>query len=235
MSMVDKIADPEDWLVLFDDDDPPPSEGSLGEVVRLAERLASDASVGGVGLRGARFDRRRGRIVRVPTEELSGAVPVGYLSGNALPAYRIGAIRRAGVLDDRLFFGKEELEYGLRLAENGYSLYAAGDAWRPIRINRGRLTTSATLSLRRPPSWRDYYRIRNLIFVLRRHGDPWAAVRISLTVGLLKPMVNLFLRPSDAVRLLTANIRAMRDGWLGRMGRAAWATPPTRLGASGPE
>jgi glycosyltransferase involved in cell wall biosynthesis len=221
MSRALEDAAPEDWILLLDDDDPPHDGLSLGTLVAFGERMSrDDPRTGGIGLVGARFDPRRGEMVRVPDDELAGPVPLDYLGGNQFPLYRVDAVRRIGRFREDLFFGFEELEYGLRMRRAGFSLYADGDEWRSWRATWGRLGIAA-----RPrtglgePSWRRYYGLRNLIAILRSNGSTRGALRVTFVLGVAKPLTNLLRRPRRADAHLSLGWRAARDGWTDRMGR----------------
>ena len=213
-------ADP-DWIVVLDDDDPPDSSTVLGELLSFAEEaVARDPRTAAVGLRGARFDRRRGLLRRVPTAELEGHVPVDCIAGNAVPMYRAGALRQAGSFLGSLFFSHEELEIGLRLEAAGFALYADGAAWRQRRMRNQRpdVIAESRWDLLQP-NWRTYYSLRNTMFVLRQHGRPVTALRVGFARGLLKPLLHLPAHPSKALRALRINGRAFQDGWRERLGR----------------
>ena len=187
----------------------------------FALRMRSeDPRLGAVGGVGATFDWARGRVVRVPDHRLDGPVPVDYIGSGQLPLYRVQAVREVGVFKPELFFGFEELEYGLRLRAAGWSLYVDGDRWRAGRRLLGRLDVAGrpTVSLAET-TWRDYYRLRNLIAILLGAGRPRVAARVSLLVGLGKPLANAPRQPGRSLRRLRLNWRACRDGWAGRLGR----------------
>jgi glycosyltransferase involved in cell wall biosynthesis len=207
-----------DWLVLFDDDDPPPRGSTVEEVEAFAMRmLRRDRRTAAVGLTGGRFDWQRGRIVRVPSAELTGAVSVDYVGGDHIPFFRAGAIRDVGPFDRLLFFGLSEVEFGLRLRRAGYHLYAHGDRWAEARR---RFERSGGPGLRLPPiHWKRYYTLRNTIYILRLHGHPLVAVEVAAMRGIAKPLVNLPLTPILAARHLGLNARACFDGFVGNMGR----------------
>ncbi len=211
----------DDWIVLFDDDDPLPWDSVFGDLEAFGTHMVSiDARTAAVGLVGARFDWRRGGLTRVPDDELKGAVPVDFIGGNHFPLYRVGAIRDVGTFSKDIFFGLSEIEHGLRLKKAGYSIYADGDAWRRRRQEAARFGIDVHPSLRLPAlNWRRYYSLRNVIYILRYHGKRWAALRVTVVKGVGKPLVNLLVDPRTAWRHLLLNLRAIADGWLGRMGR----------------
>lgn len=211
-------AQDDDWLIRVDDDRPPPDPDLFADLEDFARRcLEEDPRTGAVGLVGARYSWTRGRLLRVSESELHGKVPVDYLATNHFPMFRVAAIRDVGPFDPQLFFGSSEVEYGLRLRRGGYQIYAHGDRWltmRPDRTDPLRPRSRVT-----EPNWRRYYSLRNQIHVLRSAGHTKTALRVIVVRGLLKPIVNLPLAPRLAVNNLRLNVRAIRDGWSGRLGR----------------
>jgi glycosyltransferase involved in cell wall biosynthesis len=223
---LDTAAD-DDWILLFDDGEPPDEPGTLAEMHRFATRmLHQDPCLGAVGGVGATFDWSCGRVLRIPDDRLVGPVPVDYIGSGQLPLYRVRAVRAVGPFKAELFFGFEELEYGLRLHAAGWSMYADGDRWRAGRATLGRLDVSGGPSLSLPePGWRYYYGLRNLLDILVSARRPGAAVRITLLTGLAKPLLNVPRHPRRSLRLLLLNWRACRDGWTGRLGRTVEPDP----------
>jgi hypothetical protein len=219
-------AGDEDWIVLLDDGEPPGTE-ELAEMCAFAERMrAADPRLGAVGGVGATFDWARGRVLRVPDHRLNGPVPVDYIGSGQLPLYRVRAVREVGVFKPELFFGFEELEYGLRLRAAGWPLYVDGDRWQAGRRLLGRLEVAGRPTVGfAGTTWRDYYRLRNLIAILLGAGRRGAAVRVSLLVGLVKPLVNAPRQPGRSLRRLRLTWRAVRDGWTGRLGRTVEPQP----------
>ncbi len=225
-------ASDNDWIFLFDDDDPPFFDDAIENAARFgAQMIATDPTTGAVGISGGRFDTGRGRVSRIGDSEIHGVVSVDHITGGGLPAYRVAAIRSVGVFRRELFFGFEELEYGLRLTRSGFHLYADGEQWKErkrVKRERGLLPSeevsanrAATTSIRiEAESWRRYYSLRNLVFILRELGADAAALRVAVGRGMLKPIVNVPANPSLAWRSLRTGVKAARDGWSGRMGRS---------------
>jgi glycosyltransferase involved in cell wall biosynthesis len=211
----------DDWIVLLDDDNPPAGPEQFAELLGFARRMRrEDPRLAAVGLVGARFDWRRGRLLRVPDDELHGPVPVDYIGSGQFPLYRVPAVRTVGPFKAELFFGFEELEYGLRLRRAGWSLYADGERWRRRRLAAGRLGVEGGPSRRlAEPTWRRYYGLRNLIHILLAARRRAAAIRVTLLAGLGKPLLNTPRHPGRSIRHLQLNWRACRDGWAGRLGR----------------
>jgi glycosyltransferase involved in cell wall biosynthesis len=213
----------DDLIVVLDDDDPPPGDDVFALLWAFRDEVAAtDARVGAVGMIGVRFDRRRGRVVWVPDAELRArrAVPVDAIGGGLMPLYNPAAIREVGVPRADLFFGFDDFELGLRLRNAGWSMYALGPLFLRARAGLGELDVDfAPSRALGPVSWRRYYSLRNLVWLLREHGATAAAVRVSVVVGFAKPLANLLVRPRLAWAHLGLNARAVRDAWTGRLGR----------------
>ena len=215
------------WLALADDDDPPWSRTLLSDMESFAHRMLEiDPRVGQVGLGGARMNLRTGRAVRLSDDELVGAVPVHMIGTGTWPLFRVDVLKEVGPLLGPLFFGFSEIEMGMRLQRSGYNQYCNG----PLRFERrrdiGRLGMTVRPHIRRTGTpWRRYYRLRNLIWILRTYGYPLAAARVTLLVGIAKPIVGVMTwAPNRWINLRMA-IRASIDAWTGRLGRRV--DPPT--------
>lgn len=207
-------ADDDDIVVLLDDNDPPKRNETFAEVQRVLRELQRENDdVGGVGTWGASL-RRGGRL---RTETAAVPVPVDYLSGNGCPHYLAGALRAVGGPDPALFFGFEELDLGLSLQRAGYRIWSSG-----IAREHG---LSAMVEPARPaagveaPTWRRYYSFRNLVVVLRKDGRTFDALAMSLVAGVVKPTLNLVVRPRIAVANLRVNVAALHHGWRRRLGK----------------
>lgn len=240
MEHVLRDAGDDDWVVVLDDDDPPMSDTVIADLERFAlERVDHDRLTAIVGVHGGRFDWRRGRIARVPDAELNGPVPLDYVGGNGLPFFRVSVLRDVGPFSRAIFFGLSEVEHGLRVRRAGYRVYADGDLWRISRERAGRMG-----HVMRPSrglgetNWRQYYTLRNAIFILREFGRRRTALRVSVVPGLAKPLANAVRSPSLALEHLRLNWRAVRDGWAGRMGRTLephpWGRRPGKAGVREP-
>lgn len=211
--VLDTAADDE-VIVLLDDDDPPWRDDTFERLVDTLDGLRPDhPDIGGVGLFGARLERR-GRL-RVGTT--AAPEPVHYLSGAGCPHYTAAALRDAPGPDPRLFFGFEELDLGLALGRSGHSLWSSGLA-REHGCGAYVVPSRAALAVDEP-SWRRYYSVRNLITVLRRNGRRGDALFVSVVAGLGKPLANLAVRPRTAWANLRLTAPAVADAWRGRLGR----------------
>jgi glycosyltransferase involved in cell wall biosynthesis len=214
-------AQSNDWIVLLDDDDPPRDPSALRQLREFGRSMrVSEPRTAGVGLAGARFNWRSGRLTRIQDHQLQGPVPVDYIGGSQLPCYLAGVIGEVGVFHRPLFFGFDDLEFGLRLRRAGYHMYAPGPLWLERRRCEGRTGITGRPSVRvGEPTWRRYYSLRNLIHILRSAGAVTPAVWVTLVHGIGKPATNMLHNPGQATRYVRLSLRACVDGWSGRMGR----------------
>ena len=222
LSRVLEIADDDDWVVLLDDDNPPRRDDLLASLYDLARNShAQDPQVAMVGKTGANFDLRRGRAVRLRDDELSGVVAVDYVAGGQLPVIRVGALRDVGVFDERFFFSFDDLDFGLRLRARGLRAVVDGSIAHWARARAGRLDADGggSRNARTAPPWRRYYSLRNLVYLLRVRGHRRAALRVSVADGLGKAIVIAVRQPRDAWPHLRFTVKAIADGWTGRLGR----------------
>jgi glycosyltransferase involved in cell wall biosynthesis len=226
MASVLERAHDDDWILVLDDDGmlaPPETVERLRDLGTWL--LARGAPVGAVGLVGARFDARRGRLVRPHDDELTGPVTVDYIAGGQLMMVRVAAAREVGVFDEALFFGFDDLDYCLRLRRHGYGVYAHGGEWREARRRYGRLGPDVEPPARRTSAWRRYYSVRNLIVIMRRYTTRRAAVRVTVEHVLGRPLVDLAKRREHWASLTVAGARAGVDAWTGRLGRRMGPSP----------
>ncbi|HEX6202370.1 MAG TPA: glycosyltransferase [Thermoanaerobaculia bacterium] len=219
-----------EWMLWADDDDPPRFPDTLERLLRLA--AAEDGpELGGVGAVGARFDWRRGRIVRVSDEELAGgsAVAVDVVGGgHALMLHR-RAVAAAGLPDERLFFGLEEIEYCLRVRRCGLRLLVDGQRMHEHRRMAGRLEhtvrRSALPGAVRSTLWRRYYTTRNYIFLMREtFGRPDLARR-EAGRAVVRAAAGFLRGPRYGLAFAPLQLAAVADGYRGRMGRTVAPQP----------
>ncbi len=209
-----------DWILVLNDDGVPGAVGGVRRLREFGEWLVDHgAPVGAVGLAGARFDRRSGRLARPADRELFGPVTVDYVAGNQLLMIRGGAARAAGTFDPDLFFGFEELDCCLRLQRAGYGIFADGPSLRAERDRYGRLGEHVGPAPRTTNPWRRYYSVRNRIVIMRRYSSARRALVVTLTELVGRPVADLRKRRRPWGALVVSGARGCLDAWLGRLGR----------------
>jgi GT2 family glycosyltransferase len=194
------------WIAIFDDDDPIVHPDLME---RLAARAASaDPEVAAIGMRGAVLHHRLATLERIPRTSPDGSAD--YLASGGAPLYRWSVVDGVGFFDERLFFGFEDLDLGLRLRAHRFRLVVEPqDALHVVQDTAPRRT-----------AWREYYKTRALVVICRRHLGPLALVA-TLVRAVLVGSVLLAVRDRQAA-LMIARWRGARDGVRGRLGPGAY-------------
>jgi len=203
-----------DWVLVIDDDDPFDSPDLVGCL--LDQAAGHGTALAGIGLRGARWDRARARLVRVEPSEGHGA-PVDYLAGNGAPLYSWAAIDSIGFFNPHLFFGFEDLELGFRLTSAGWRLLVA-----PHPSMHTVADTAATRT-----AWREDYKTRGLVWTFRHHRGLYAQA-ISLGRSILLGGLRLAVIDRQP-GLAKARLLGAWDGLCDRLGVRRYhpvANPP---------
>jgi glycosyltransferase involved in cell wall biosynthesis len=224
----------EDWIVLFDDDDPLPAPEVLGQLHARADALrARDPRMAAVGLRGSRFDRRRGYPVPLAPPPEARHVAADYLHHGFFPCYSVRVIREVGALRSSLFFGWADMELGLRMKAARRNLWVAADLW---RASAGAMGPEPEADRPRwalePTSPRRYYRMRNLFRLLPEYAGWVTTARVFVLAGIAKPLTNLAVDPQLAWEHLRLNVRAALDasrGVEGPRGPPRWVGRPSAI------
>ena len=207
-----------DWVLVVDDDDPLESPGLLALHLGAAEHQRVE--VAAVGLRGARLNRRRARLQRVITPE-GTSEQVDYLASGGAPIYRWDVIDQMGFFRPDLFFGFEDLDYGLRLKAAGYHL---------LVTPRPSLQEVSDTSSSRSP-WREYYKTRAFVWILKHHVGhlPIIASVVRSVLGGFRLAIQ-----QRSHQLLKARVVGALDGYRGLLGSRRYrpSDNPPKQGAS---
>ncbi len=221
LAISDLAASDDDLVLLLDDDDPLPDRADLlsAMVARLESLAAETPSIVGIGLRGGNLNTRTGVISPRPAGE-ARSMASDHLHGCAYPIYRVGPLRDSRAFDPTLFWGFEELAAGLALRDAGYGLVVAGDLLESVIGQLPKLAPSRPGRGLSERSWRNYYRHRNLLRVLRRQRAWMAILVVVVSRMLAKPLMFAPRHPALAAWHLRTNLAAIADG-LGPEGRMA--------------
>lgn len=202
----------DDLFVVFDDDDPPPKDTLLADLVSIVDTSFVDPNVAGVGLRGGMLDTRTGFIEPRPQAPGSTTESSDHLHGGWFPCYRFSALNAVDHFDPSFFWGFEELELGRRLMAHGFELRVASDLYFTLGAEPAHTRRRHLFAGMQEPSWRHFYRHRNLIRILRR-DRAWGALLV--TIGgrlILKPLLYAPRNPRRAAWHLRTNCQAIIDG-----------------------
>ena len=156
-----------DWVLWVDDDDPPKFDNLIENLFDIVHHNDNEI-LGMVGAVGERFDRKKGTIIRLKDKQLTGYLEVDTISGNMFPLIS-KRIFESGILPSKnLFFGFEELDFGLSLKRAGFKILTSGTLHLKHRIQAGRLNLITNKNQKKLYStlWREYYSARNLVFIL---------------------------------------------------------------------
>jgi len=196
-----------DWLLLVDDDDPIAEPSMCAQM--LAKAVGAPDEVAAIGLRGARWRPTRASLKRVhPVDRMPQ--DCDYLASNGVPLYRWAVLDQIGFFDETLFFGFEDLEFGLRLRAVG------------LRLQVVETETSFEVASTSPTrtAWREYFKTRALVITAQRHLDMWALTVITCRSVVLGGVL-LTVKHRD-VSLMRARCHGLIDGLRGRPGRARY-------------
>ncbi len=208
------------WVVLLDDDDPLVHPGILQRLLLSGQNLVnSGVRLGGIGMKGARFDRRKIRTRSVL--HLNGRlIEVDHLHGGFAPIYRLQALWDSAGFRPELFWGFEELDVGLRITRAGWRLFADTEALRTIG-GSSKLTAVSERPQWKTRGWspRRYYTLRNLMLISLEHCRRRDVIRVMFIRCLAKPVFNLILHPFRAFQELRCNLLAFRHARRRTLGR----------------
>lgn len=221
-----------DWIYWGDDDDPPGTPDTLERLLELARGAGPD--VGAVGAVGSRWDWRRGVVRRLADEELAGTVEVDVIAGSSQLVVSRRAVEEVGLPDARLFFGFEEPEYCLRLRRAGRRLLVDGELMHGYRRRAGRLRLvrrKAWVPRHSPATlWRRYYSTRNYIFAMHASFHRPDLARRESAKAIARSVSAWARGPRYGAAFARLQLRAVADGWRGRLGCTVEPTAPPAAG-----
>jgi GT2 family glycosyltransferase len=161
-----------EWVLWLDDDDPPRFDDQLEVLVSNVLRNQNINNLGMTGSVGQRYSNNRGEIIRIKDEMLlSGSdIEVDQIAGNMFP-FVSKKVFDVGVLpDNQLFFGFEDLDFGLRVQNAGFKIVISGKEMHRHREFSGRLNFKRAVYTEKQVStlWREYYGMRALVKIVTR-------------------------------------------------------------------
>lgn len=178
-----------DWIFWGDDDDPPENEKVLEYLLNLA---VVTPNTGIVGSRGGKFIKNRARTRNFYNKELNGVMDADYIAGNQMMIVNAKVVKEGILPTKKLFFGFEELDFCLKVKENNFRVIFNGDIIKKLRENRGVGNPSYKWKGKsfgnENTIWRQYYSIRNMLFILKSRrlyiGYIFFALKNSLKIPL---------------------------------------------------
>jgi GT2 family glycosyltransferase len=179
------------WIFWGDDNDPPPTNETCEKLITLAESYGD--SCGQVGMVGCRFNRYTGLMKRITSEELrkNAYLEVDTIGGGQCKIVNGNSIREGIVTEEKLFFGFEDLDFDLSQREAGYKILVHCGLFlsERDRFNRHEVVKTVARKKDEHVLWRDYYSIRNALFIMKKHRLPLAWLSI-LAVSIGKSLLS---------------------------------------------
>jgi len=213
-----------DWIYWGDDDDPPHFPDTFEKMLTDIE---SD-KIGIIGATGNRFSRLTGELIRVRQDDISAALregkkwlSVGSVAGNQAMIINSKVVQQGILPDPQFFFGLEELDYCLRVKASGFSILAHTELFNRSRIKFNRINYTRPIYSPFPAEklHREYYSIRNGVFLLIRQGL-WFGLILKVFKSILKIFLGFKLGFSYGIRNAELIILGLMHGWTRKMFRA---------------
>jgi GT2 family glycosyltransferase len=207
-----------DWLLWVDDDDPPKFDNLIEDLFDIVHHNDNEF-LGMVGAVGERFDRKKGKIIRFKDEQLTGYLEVDTISGNMFPLVSKKIYEKKLFPNKNLFFGFEELDFGLSLKRVGFKILISGELHLKHRVEAGRLNLISNKNQKKLYSslWREYYSARNLAYILFYQEKSFKGILSCICRNILKSFAVFkhgFVYGSKASSLI---LRGLFDGIFSRM------------------
>jgi len=207
-----------DWVLWVDDDDPPKFDNLIEDMFDIVLHNDSDF-LGMVGSVGENFDRKKGRVVRFKDEHLKGYLEVDTISGNMFPLVSKRTFEKGILPNKDLFFGFEELDFGLSLKRAGFKILTSGTLHLKHRIQAGRLNLITNKNQKKLYStlWREYYSARNLAFILFHQEKSLIGTLIFICRNIIKSFVVFRHGFTYGTKVSFLILMGLFDGLLNRM------------------
>lgn len=176
-----------EWVYWGDDNNPPRTLDAFERIFKLRSKL-NNSRIGVLGLMGNNFSLHTAKIHLIKPQDLQGIMPVNSLAGGSTMVVNTQVIRRSAILpDERLFFGFEELDFCLRIIQEGYEIFIDAEYYREQKMLATKQKKSRiekiSVNARTNSLWREYYSIRNLMaIVYGKHGSTSGLILILLRV-----------------------------------------------------
>jgi GT2 family glycosyltransferase len=156
-----------DWIFWGDDDDPPSNSNVFRELVVVAESTENAGIVGGLG---GKFIKNRARTINFCNKELQGIMDADYVAGGQMMIVNSSIVRKGILPTQKLFFGFEELDFCLKVKEKGFRIVFDAEKIKKARILRGdshpAYKWKGKSFGKKELVWRQYYSIRNMLYIL---------------------------------------------------------------------
>jgi glycosyltransferase involved in cell wall biosynthesis len=207
-----------EWIFWGDDNDPPYTEDTFEKLLQLAE--THNGNVGQVGVVGHKLNKRTGLLKRTTNEELKQGecLEVDTIGGGMIKIINGDCVRKGIVPDAKLFFGFEDLDFDLQQKKAGYKILVHSGLFLGLREKWNRMQVKRVVTKKKDEGvlWRDYYSIRNLLFIMNKHRH-YSAFLSVLFVSFGKSLLSYKYGFRYGTLVIRTTCRAVRDYSLSRM------------------
>lgn len=210
-----------DYVIFFDQDSGVPE----GFVDSLAAVYRNDPQQASIAVVVPRYrDRRLG--IALPARYTSdGNLELAISSGSLVP---VSVLRALGGFEESFIINYVDFDFALRARAAGYVLRECPDtelAHAPGDPQRYKLFGIFPVISANYGVLHRYYRARNLVRVVRRHGRRFPRICFRFVINVFTDIVKIVLVEPDSWARLRASLRGIVDGLRGRMGRTFVARP----------
>ena len=210
----------EEWMLWVDDDDPPTSVNQIETILNIKENYTETTNeIGVLGASGVLYDYNNSFIKRVGDQQLKGIIEVDMIAGNQFPIVHKRVID-AGVLPDpSLFFGFEDLEFGIRVKQNGFHILVDGSEVERLRtlFNRKGKVKNRGKEKKISHLWREYYSVRTIAYIHRNNHSFFPALKYVFR-NLIKSIFSFRYGIRYGVLLSKYLAKGQIHGYSGKMG-----------------
>lgn len=153
-----------DWILWADDNDPPFFLDTFEKLLSIRDENPFCGIIGAVG---HFFDRKKGVIKRIQSRllEKKEVVQVDCIAGNMSMIVNSELVRQGIVPNPDLFFGFEELDFCLKASRRGFSIIVNSEVFLSLREKHHRIHFDRRLYRKKNNLVREYYSLRNLLFI----------------------------------------------------------------------
>jgi GT2 family glycosyltransferase len=217
------------WVLLLDDDSLP-APGMVAALLAAYREAPRNRPIGLLAPSVERVGLRREQAYAISRHPLSlsrqafSGKPLlqdllfAIASGSLIPAAALG---RVGPMREAFFIDYVDVDFCLRLREAGYTLVAVAAARLGHRLGQteDRRFGGRPLAVTHHNAWRRYHIFRNRVTLWRERWYRWPAWAAFDMVAALLDLVRILRFEQDRRAKLSAALRGVWDGILGRLSR----------------
>lgn len=161
-----------EWVLWVDDDDPPSATNQIETIFNIIKKYDNSDNIGIIGASGVLYNYVTCRINRIPDNNLDGILEVDMIAGNQFPIVHRRVFEEGILPDPNLFFGFEDLEFGLRIKRKFKLLVDGGEILRLRKLYKKYGSNQKSSKKRNLQHlWREYYSVRTISYILRNNKD----------------------------------------------------------------